>query len=76
MSCILEKVKAAAKSEGRTVREYLEAHQDDPGDPYFIAHEPDWMIRYFAPMACGEIERFESVRRLRVQGRDPLGPDF
>jgi hypothetical protein len=71
-----DQVAEAAQAEGLSVRDYLEAHLDDPADPYFSAHLPDWLIRYFAPMACGEIERFESCRRYRTTGRDPREPDF
>lgn len=47
-------------------REEIEAGLDDPGAPYGLAHKSELLLRYFAPMLCGDVERAELCRRLRV----------
>lgn len=50
-------------------REYLEANLDNPADPYGLADKDEAVLRYLAPMACGEVERFELCRRQRIKSR-------
>lgn len=45
-------------------REYLDANLDNPNDPYGLAEDPEFVIRYLSP--CYAVYGAEITRRFRL----------
>jgi hypothetical protein len=48
-------------------RDWVSDNLDNPGDPYGLANKEEYLLKYIAPMACGELERAELCRRFRTR---------
>ena len=55
-----------AREAGLTRMEYIDQNLDNPEDPFGLADKPEYILKYFAPKLCGEIDRAELCRRYRV----------
>lgn len=64
-------LESAVTASGLDLQAYLDTHLNNPGDPYFLASKDEKALRYLAPMACGQVERYELCRRARMPAKSP-----